>query len=1359
MRLLIESAIQTNKQQREFKEDFQKSMDALLDSNLQVLRAIQLSNENVLNRLNERLESPSQLEESLNHAPRGGLEPEDTGTHAPVSQSNTHLNESSTTESSNTLGSPETTIVTHIHQKIEMRKAPIFRGDSDNSMEFLFQFNDVADINNWTGPIKIAQARGALEASAKSWYYNVFDDRTPATWAEFEEKFKEHFFIGNEEDVLREKLRMIGQGLEESPLSFCDRVIELCRMLDKRMPERSIISYVVKGINRESQETIKLHDPQTLVSLNRVIKILNVTWKNNRIGRTGRYPRRTEFRANTNTPSKETEEEKKERMKNIECHNCKEKGHYIRTCPKLAKEKPLLGNNNKPTEPQTSRYPQRGKKIDAVEKGRDLKPLPNLNYQDESQEIPSPLEKSNIELSSVEIMKVSSDSTKDSLQILSVRANGKEDKATFDSEAFCTIIPASLAEETWTPVYRWKGPLVRLADGHQETPVGYCQVFVHYDQRTTTISALILRNAPDVLLGRDFARKAGIVMSFPDNIVTYHDRFIEQYARQYIEKTRPLKVDSCCQCGSDTESINSMDQQPPPVVKEMYIEYAKDCIEINQVNTTTTCQDVDNEPMLTAKQQTIIPPAHRAIMLVKPRNAGSEQLLIEPDHKSGLAFVPGIIKNRVSTIEVFNVSSNTVYVTKDTKIGNLSGLDHEETTGCHQELVISDLLEDKQRAKLNQVIEKYKNIFVTSDEEIGLVPDIFHHIDTGDSSPITSNPYYVSKKEREVIKNMVEKMLKAEIILPSRSPWASPVILVKKKGTSDLRFCVDYRKLNKITKTDGYPIPNMEQVLESISGNHWFSKLDVKAMYWQVKMSETDRQKTAFVVHLGQFEFNVMPFGLVSAPMTAMRVMNEVTRDMDEECFVFYDDVLVYTSTFEKHLVSLEKLFKRLHEANIKLNARKCEIAFNSILYLGHIVTPEGLRPDPSKLTAITQFKSPTNLTEAGSFMGMCNFFRRYIKNFADHARPVNNTIKTKQKFQWTTEAEAAFHVLKRKLTNPPVLVHYDQNGHLVIRCDASGYGIGGVLIQESQDFNKKGVVAYTSRKLQGAELNYSTTHKECLALVHCVTHWRTYLFGHEFTIQTDHHALCWLMSLKDPLGRLIKWSLLLQEYKFKIMYSSGRTHNDADCLSRYPQDNDQARVYSDEVPTWPVTAITRSRKIATPQSDTTQQLLPIKDISAEQMKQNDLKEIIEYLQDPSKNLKRSKGLAKKYALIDKKLYRKGRRPHNNQLLLIIPKTMVNDVLSMMHDQPTGGHFGMKRTFESVKRRFFWPSIQEDVHEYVRSCDICQKRKGNNNKPYGMLGTIPIPSQIFETIGLDLIGPLPPSSRSRTQYVLHIWLS
>lgn len=376
----------------------------------------------------------------------------------------------------------------------------------------------------------------------------------------------------------------------------------------------------------------------------------------------------------------------------------------------------------------------------------------------------------------------------------------------------------------------------------------------------------------------------------------------------------------------------------------------------------------------------------------------------------------------------------------------------------------------------------------------------------------------------------------------------------------------------------------------------------------------------------------------------------------------------------------------------------------------------------------------------------MCNFFRRYIHRFAMIARPIHDTLKGKQVFQWTPEATEAMEELKKKLISPPILVHYDSRGRLTIRCDASGYGVGAVLMQDHDDPTRKGVIAYTSRTLLQAENNYATTHKECLAVIHSVKHWRHYLYGIHFTIITDHHALCWLMRSKDHTGRLMRWSLILQEYQFTIQYESGRVHNDADCLSRLPIEAEKSASDECDIPTWPINRVTAKDNILQRNENL---ILPTFDVPEEQLKDPFAGPIIKLLTEACTAKVRKK--YKHFKLENKTLYKRSRRD-KNQYLLVLPESMKDFVLKEAHDKPTGGHFGFKRTMSTIAKRFFWTTLDQDVKAYVKSCDPCQRKKSSTNKE-GLMIPMPIPKQIFEIIGVDLMGPLPQSSH-RSLHIL-----
>ncbi|GFX02860.1 hypothetical protein TNCV_4438421 [Trichonephila clavipes] len=442
----------------------------------------------------------------------------------------------------------------------------------------------------------------------------------------------------------------------------------------------------------------------------------------------------------------------------------------------------------------------------------------------------------------------------------------------------------------------------------------------------------------------------------------------------------------------------------------------------------------------------------------------------------------------------------------------------------------------------------------------------------------------------------------------------------------------------------------------------FFSSMDLRSGYWQIEIDEADREKTAFITPEGLYEFKVMPFGLCNAPATFERMMDNLLRHFKwTMCLCYLDDIIVFSETFEDHLIRLRLVLKCLQEAGLKLNSKKC------------------------------LFCCP--------------------RSFCYLAEPLQSLLKSGVEFHWGPEEVEAFNSLKKALTSDPVLGMYDERASTEIHTDASGYGIGAVLVQIQNNVEK--VIAYASRTLTKAEKNYSTTERECLAIVWATNKFRPYIFGKHFTVVTDHHSLCWLMNLKDPSGRLARWALRLQEHDFDVKYKTGKKHSDADALSRNPVEEETET--SDKF-----LAVTTSMNLA-----------------MEQKKDQDLAKL-KLLSNSSKT--------EEFRFIDGILCRKNFDPDGKLWLPVIPKHLRADILRHFHDAPTAGHLGFAKTYDRIRKRFYWPGMYRNVVRYVMHCRECQRRKSVPQRPPGRL--VPIPPAIapFHRIGIDLLGRFPKSA-------------
>ena len=462
-------------------------------------------------------------------------------------------------------------------------------------------------------------------------------------------------------------------------------------------------------------------------------------------------------------------------------------------------------------------------------------------------------------------------------------------------------------------------------------------------------------------------------------------------------------------------------------------------------------------------------------------------------------------------------------------------------------------LPEDDRHKIQVLLSSLMHAFASSEKkEVAPAPGVEHSIHLTDEQPIKQRAYNLSPEKQAVVKSTVEKLLELGLIRESNSPWASsPVLVLKSDGS--WRMCIDYRKVNAVTKKDAYPIPLIQDCLNFCKDATWLALIDIKDAYHHVLMAEKSIQCTAFATQNGLYEWLRMPFGLCNAPATFQRYVDNCLRDLiGKTCAAFFDDCLVYTTgTLEEHMADVQAVLTRLSAAGLEANLKKCKFGYSEIKFIGHIVGKGMIRPDPEKVTAVSNYAVPQNLSQLRSFLGLVNYYHDFVKGFALIARPLYQLTRKDVPWEWSGLANAAFESLKACLLTKPCLYPPDFAKPFILQTDASGVGIGAVLTQVID--GKEHPIGFISRQLSKHEMNYSAIEWECLAVVWAVGVFEVYLSGAPFTVVTDHAPLQWLPTKRLANSRLQRWALILSEFSFTVVHRAGTANGNADSISRAP--------------------------------------------------------------------------------------------------------------------------------------------------------------------------------------------------------------
>lgn len=714
--------------------------------------------------------------------------------------------------------------------------------------------------------------------------------------------------------------------------------------------------------------------------------------------------------------------------------------------------------------------------------------------------------------------------------------------------------------------------------------------------------------------------------------------------------------------------------------------------------------------------------------------------------------------------------SNSLTVT--TPDSSNTGMTKHERTDCNLEIRRKNVLDstsfrtshlsNDQNKELLRVLQGHDSAFHKPDAKLTCSTVVECSINTTDDIPVHQRVYPYPAAYVDEVNQQINKLLNDGIIRPSRSAWTSPVWIVPKKtdasGDKKFRMVIDYRKLNEKTISDRYPMPEINYVLDQLKGQHFFTTLDLASGFHQIRMKESDIEKTAFSINNGKYEFTRMPFGLKNAPAIFQRAIDDVLRQyIGKICYVYMDDVIVFGRTFEEALRNLETIIKALNDANLKIQLDKSEFLHQEIEFLGYVIGSAGIKPNPQKIEAIQRYPSPKSIKDLRSFLGMMSYYRRFVKDFAKIAKPLTNLLRGEKNMSSSkkiklNEAEVkCFEKMKSILSSTDVLAYPDHTKPYILTTDASDFAIGAVLSQG--EMGKDRPIHFASRSLTRAEEKHSVPEKEMLAIFWALKIFRNYLYGAKFKIFTDHQPLTFALSPKNTNAKLKNMKSYLEEHDYEIIYKPGKSNVVADALSRIvcsmtgtrhsADESDDMFILSTEAP---INAF-RHQIIIKKGPDKIEISHPFPNYTRIKIHLDDINEnsIFQILKEHV-NASKLNGLLTDECIMGQiqEVYKKHFAQENmlkirftQKMLIDIPEEHTQwEIIKKEHYR---AHRGLEENKAQILRKFYFPQLNSKLREFTKNCQLCHENKYDRNPIHYPLQKTPIPNAPFQIVHIDIM--------------------